>query len=227
MNSIPGYEGYFVTKEGEVYSSKRKGLRKLKQGTCKDGYKFVGLFTGKKVSHQRVHRLVMLAFRGHSRLQVNHKDFNKQNNHIENLEYVTQSENMKWNVLNKHSHVGEMNAKAKLDWAKVLTIYTLSNFKTNSSLADHYGVAELSVEKVRQGKNWSCLYYACPKVVRKDINSLKKMGWINPKRKYTDKEKKQVLEMVAQGVRQAEIAKKFGTSLSCLEVALRRYRGVA
>ena len=41
-----------------------------------------------------VHRLVMEAFVGQSDLQVNHKDFNKINNKLDNLEYTTPKENI-------------------------------------------------------------------------------------------------------------------------------------
>lgn len=64
-----------------------------------------------------VHRLVMEAFEWESDLVVNHKDWNRANNHLENLEYTTQSENlrharsilwkkfwfMKWHKYNKRS----------------------------------------------------------------------------------------------------------------------------
>ena len=40
-----------------------------------------------------VHRLVIAAYLNESNLQVNHKDQNKQNNHISNLEYVNNREN--------------------------------------------------------------------------------------------------------------------------------------
>ncbi len=43
----------------------------------------------------KVHRLVMLAFHWPSDLQVNHKNWIKSDNKLENLEYCTQSENLK------------------------------------------------------------------------------------------------------------------------------------
>lgn len=54
-----------------------------------------------KYTRYLVHRLVMSAFFWESNLEVNHKDGNKLNNHISNLEYCTRSENHlhKCNVL--------------------------------------------------------------------------------------------------------------------------------
>lgn len=42
----------------------------------------------------QIHRLVMFTFKWISSLDVNHKDWNKQNNNIENLEYCTKKENI-------------------------------------------------------------------------------------------------------------------------------------
>lgn len=44
-------------------------------------------------SEHLVHRMVAQAFLGESSLEVNHKDGNKENNHLKNLEYCTSSEN--------------------------------------------------------------------------------------------------------------------------------------
>lgn len=45
------------------------------------------------IKHYYVHRLVMYAFEGVSTLEVNHMDWNKENNMLNNLEYCTTSEN--------------------------------------------------------------------------------------------------------------------------------------
>jgi hypothetical protein len=61
----------------------------------KDGYLLVDLQNaGKKVTY-KVHRLVAIAFikNPKNKPQVNHKDGNKENNNVNNLEWVTDSEN--------------------------------------------------------------------------------------------------------------------------------------
>lgn len=53
---------------------------------------------GRGRNHQKqitVHRLVMTTFKGDSKLDINHVDGNKFNNHISNLEYITHSDNLK------------------------------------------------------------------------------------------------------------------------------------
>lgn len=51
----------------------------------------------------KVHRLVMKAFYGDSKFTVNHKDKNRKNNHLDNLEYLTIGEN------NYHRYVTSMS----------------------------------------------------------------------------------------------------------------------
>ena len=62
--------------------------------TNDDGYRIIGLKTVKgHFSCHLVHRLVMRVFQGHDGRMVNHKDSNRRNNKLENLEYVTAKEN--------------------------------------------------------------------------------------------------------------------------------------
>ena len=97
---IPGYEGYYqVSNTGKVksltgyYKNKRSIL--LKHSLSR-GYSRVLLCVNNKRKSIYVHKLVMLAFVGESNgLQVNHINGVKTDNRLSNLEYVTQSENMK------------------------------------------------------------------------------------------------------------------------------------
>lgn len=71
----------------------------LKPILNKDGYMFVRLCKDGKTKNKRIHRLVANAFLGESNLQIDHIDGNKQNNRLDNLEYVTAKENTNraWN----------------------------------------------------------------------------------------------------------------------------------
>lgn len=89
---IRGYEGlYQVSNLGRIKSIPRertKGgiLKPLKDRT---GYLSVNLYKNGKIKRCKIHRLVANNF-----LEVNHKDGNKLNNNLSNLEYVTKSRNI-------------------------------------------------------------------------------------------------------------------------------------
>lgn len=88
---VVGYEGrYEVSNLGRI---KNKEDKILVPQLTRTGYYKVTLFNGKKKG-KLIHRLVMEAFVGQSELQVNHKDFNKINNQLSNLEYTTSRENI-------------------------------------------------------------------------------------------------------------------------------------
>lgn len=113
MNEIPevreikGYDGYFVSEIGEVYSIRpqngtfKKGyirglMHEVHLKVDKDGYLDAYIFDNNSNRyHQRVHRLVAGAFipNENNYPVVNHKDGNVQNNTVDNLEWTTISEN--------------------------------------------------------------------------------------------------------------------------------------
>jgi len=103
-----GYETHYeVSNLGNVRSIERmvnnwrfNGLKKspqkvLKQGKASNGYLTVSFCVDGIKSNQSVHRLVARAFitNESNKPQVNHKDGNKHNNHVDNLEWMTRSEN--------------------------------------------------------------------------------------------------------------------------------------
>ena len=95
---INGFEGYCVDADGHIYSLnyKRTGcVKKLKQKRDKDGYLLVNLFNNGKICTKKSHRLVAEAFILNSKNlpEVNHKNGNKADNRVSNLEWVTRKEN--------------------------------------------------------------------------------------------------------------------------------------
>lgn len=89
----PNDNRYEVSSLGRIRGQKGNILK----GTqTKDGYKKVGLYTNGKGKFKYIHRMVLETFLPNEKsdkLEVNHKDGNKENNSLENLEWVTSKEN--------------------------------------------------------------------------------------------------------------------------------------
>lgn len=97
-------KNYYVTKTGDIYSIFVKGghgkvdtkrPHKIAYGVSKDGYFRVVLSDNGNKKYIKVHQVVAEQFLGKQTdgLVVNHKDGNKKNNCVSNLEYVTVKEN--------------------------------------------------------------------------------------------------------------------------------------
>ena len=215
-----------VSNLGDVYSLKSGKKKKLKPGVVRAGYHQVVLTKSNVKKSFKVHRLVMLSFHGPSNLLVNHKDYNRKNNRLDNLEYVSHQENRDWSKERMPEMQGESNLKAKMDWAKVLTVYTLGNYHTDNSLAEAFDIDRVSIGSIRWGKKWSHLFNYSPEPKRKSINYLKGNGWNNPRKKIPDLMREQVLEIVRNSPNQRVAAEKLGVSLSVLERAIKRFREV-
>lgn len=92
---VNGFEHYLVSNTGLVFNTRRQSLKK----SCPDkkGYMRIRLIDGSKGATKKVHRLVAEAFLENfsEKPQVNHRDCDKKNNHVSNLEMANQSENTK------------------------------------------------------------------------------------------------------------------------------------
>ena len=106
---IKGYEGkYDVSNFGRVRSY-YKGLHIKTQRINNCGYCYVKLYVkGKRQKMARVHRLVAEAFipNPDNMSDVNHKDMNKLNNHVSNLEWTSHADNVKhsYDSGKRHAH---------------------------------------------------------------------------------------------------------------------------
>lgn len=123
------YEGYYqVSSLGRVRSVERivpvkSGTRLiheriLKSEICKStGYAYVNLHKDGKLKHCTVHRLVALAFvdNPNNLPMVNHKDEDRLNNSADNLEWITNEDNLSYSdawhkgVKNRRTYIGKDN----------------------------------------------------------------------------------------------------------------------
>lgn len=96
---IPSLPSYYATPDGSIYRVSRKnGLIKLSDNsTSNSGYKMVQPYLNGKRKLKYVHQLVLEAFAGlrPEGLVCDHINRDKTDNRIDNLRYVTRSENGK------------------------------------------------------------------------------------------------------------------------------------
>ena len=93
---IPGYSGYWITKDGSIYSDRSGSIIELKTRVSQSGY-ISATVTGDDLKRTSlgIHRLLALAYleKTEEQTEVNHKDGDKSNNNLSNLEWCTHSEN--------------------------------------------------------------------------------------------------------------------------------------
>lgn len=127
---IPDYEElYAVSTQGRIKSFhlwRASSERILKPSPGPKGYLHIRLVKDGKQRMYLVHRLVAATFIGPcpSIKQVNHRNGKKADNVLENLEYVTQSENIRhaYDELGRKIVRGEANGRAKLTKIEVRKI---------------------------------------------------------------------------------------------------------
>ena len=90
---ITGYPAYYINRLGQVYSAHLARL--LKDSNCA-GYRQVNLRANGQSKTVKIHRLVALAFLANpqNKPDINHKDGDKANNSLCNLEWCTAKENV-------------------------------------------------------------------------------------------------------------------------------------
>lgn len=142
---IKGYVGlYQISNLGRVKSLKRITVdgktikeRILKPGTDKPGYEFIILRKNNKSHNLMIHRLVAEAFIENPNKYscVNHKDGNKLNNNVSNLEWCTYSYNLKHAIL-----IGKVKNQCKIT-RKVTVKYDekIVVFETMSDCCKFFG----------------------------------------------------------------------------------------
>ena len=164
---VPGFEGlYQISSRGDVFSIRSgKLLKAMKSG---NGYLRVELYGRKPSKRGRayfVHRLVAISFLSQlpGQTQVNHKDGNKLNCHLSNLEFVTPSQNSRHAFatgLNRNPR-GCLARNVKLTQQQVDEIRRMNACGligvgcgkiTQSELSRQLGVSRRSIYSVCRGK---------------------------------------------------------------------------
>lgn len=100
MKEIKGFENYLINKEGVIHSKFTN--KEILSQKDKNGYVRTRLVNKHGRKSVFVHRLLAISFIDNplNKPYVNHIDCNKSNNDLSNLEWCTQSENLKHAVFN-------------------------------------------------------------------------------------------------------------------------------
>ena len=150
---IKDYENYLIYPDGRVWSKKGKG-KFMKSQDNGNGYFWVCLSKNNKVKYHYIHRLLAIHYipNPDNKLQVDHINRNRADNRIENLRWVSWSENQQNKNKQKNNSSGITNIsyiKRDRDWVYSKTtngkLYT-KRFKTMDEAIAHKLIREIFIK---------------------------------------------------------------------------------
>jgi len=196
--SIKGFEHYACTEDGEIIKvTTGRIVSQFLVGV--PAYYSVNLRTDKVSRQQRVHRLVALAWLDNdapdTKVHVNHKDGNKFNNHVSNLEWVTPAQNQQHAVNTGLKGKGEGLYNSLLEDEQVHQICKLFlEGWTTKDIADKFEIPRNVALTIRSGDSYLHIrrLYDIPVKSREEFSE-STVHW--------------VCEQIVQGVADATIAK--------------------
>ena len=144
--SVVDYEGlYEVSNHGNVRSL-HKETKELSIANSKRGYRVVSLYKDGNATMKNVHQLVAQAFipNPENKPCINHKDFNRLNNYVENLEWCTYAEN------NLHSIEEGKRGKTVIQLTRDGEF--IEQFDSIKRAESHTGIASQNIGKVCKGE---------------------------------------------------------------------------
>jgi hypothetical protein len=173
-NDIIEYEGYYqVSNFGRVKSlsrcveHKKYGSMTIKEKILKplnrnkDGYMCVILKKNGTSKAMSIHRLVAIYFipNENNLSEVNHKDGNKKNYRVDNLEWVTPKQNINHAFktgLNKGvSRPGEKNGNSRLNSSQVNEIIKLKGVYSGIKISKMFNVSKSTIYFIHSKKTWT------------------------------------------------------------------------
>ena len=148
------YKGYFITKDGRVFNKHNKQLSPVNNGK---GYLILNINIDGKRRCKALHRMVAEAFipNPFDLPEVNHKDANRKNNSIENLEWVTHGQNIKHSFdIQNRSAKGSNNANATITEQVAVEICELLSKGLKASQIRNLGYPYTVVRRIKAKATW-------------------------------------------------------------------------
>lgn len=180
--TIQDYGGlYQVSNTGKVRDLKNHIKSVYKNNK---GYVCLSLYYNRKTYHPTVHRLVAKAFipNPNNYEQVNHKDCNKENNSVENLEWCNQRYNYNEGMKTFQYSKNEEHYFAKLKNSDIPIIYELYKLGfTRVTVAKIFSINPSSLEAIEKGISYRELGYnfkAIKLTKYKDLPNIKLPSYI-------------------------------------------------
>lgn len=175
---IGGFEDYLIYNDGRVFTLKRNKFLKL---SLNNGYHRITLYKNGKYHQVSVHRLVAKYFISNPQNKpfINHKDGNRSNNSLDNLEWCTSSEN------NKHAYVAGLRtweSESRQKVSKTLGSYPFKVYKkgqlvgvfpTQMSCQREIGVHNRNIGKCLKGINKQDSGFTFERISWKEFQNLK------------------------------------------------------
>jgi len=141
-------ENYYVSNNGFVYSLNKQRFLSIHDNG--KGYKTVSI----NRKSRYIHRLVAQTFIPNplNKSDVNHKDGNKSNNSVENLEWNTRKENQVHASINGLIAQGERVAGSKLNKEQVIDVFNSKGL--HKDIAVKFGIGRMAVGKIKRKERW-------------------------------------------------------------------------
>lgn len=207
---VVGFEGYIVSSEGEVFSLKLGTKTKRKATNCSKGYARMDLYGNGKRSSLKVHRIVAQAFlpNPENKPQVNHINSVRDDNRLENLEWVTASENTIHGVIHGAIAQGQDTYGAVFTNDQVLAIYhRLMAGEKSPDLAVEFGVQYQIIDGIRSKSTYKCVTEHLP-----DVKRMSLAGTNNSQSKFSEEVIIDVYQRLLKGESGASIGRDHSMS---------------